>query len=205
MTRRGKIARLPHPIREQINQRLQNGEEAKQIAAWLNTLPDVTSLMAAEFDGQPVSEVNLSNWKLGGYRDWEDQQAAFDSALLFHSEAAQLSQAGGGPQLADHLALCLTARLAAALRHTSANADDPAQALEELRRLRRDLVALRKGDHNAQWVKIQREKLELDLKKFEHQAAIQNSKMEPKVRGPRPEAGITKETIAQLEKALNLF
>jgi hypothetical protein len=31
MTRRGKIARLPQPIREQINRRLQNGEEAQEI------------------------------------------------------------------------------------------------------------------------------------------------------------------------------
>jgi len=71
--------------------------------------------------------------------------------------------------------------------------------------MRRDLVVLRQGDHNEQWVKIQREKLELDLKKFEHQAAIQKDKMQPQVRGPRPEAGITKETIAQLEKDLHLF
>jgi hypothetical protein len=204
MTRRGKIARLPQPIREQINQRLQNGEEGKQIAEWLNTLPEVRSLMAAEFEGEPVNEVNLSNWKLGGYRDWEAEQAALQAALQFHAEAAQLSQAGG-PQLADQLALCLTARFAAALRHTSADADDPAQGLEQLRRLRRDLVALRQGDHNEQWVKIQREKLELDMKKFEHQAAIQKDKMQPQVRGPRPECGISKETIAQLEKDLNLF
>lgn len=204
MTRNGKIARLPHAIREQINHRLENGEEGKQIAQWLNTLPEVSSLMAAEFDGQPVSEVNLSNWKLGGFRDWQAQQAALESALLFHSEAAQLSQAGG-PPLADQLALCLTARLAAALRHTSAQGNDPALDLEELHRLRRDLVALRKGDHNEQWVKIQREKLDLNLKKFEHFAAIQNSKFEPKVRLPRPDSGVTKETIAQLEKDLSLF
>jgi hypothetical protein len=43
------------------------------------------------------------------------------------------------------------------------------------------------------------------LKIFEHQAAIQNSKMEPKVRRPRPDGGFSKETIAQLEKELNLF
>jgi len=104
MTRRGKIARLPHPIRDQINQRLQNGEEGKHIAEWINTLPEVRSLMAAEFDSQPVSEANLSKWKLGGYRDWEEQKAALQAALLFHREAAQLSQAGG-PQFADQLAL----------------------------------------------------------------------------------------------------
>jgi hypothetical protein len=34
MTRNGKIARLPQPIREQINRRLENGEEGIQIAKW---------------------------------------------------------------------------------------------------------------------------------------------------------------------------
>ena len=204
MTRRGKIARLPQPIREQINHRFENGEEGKQITEWLNTLPEVASLMAAEFDGQPISDNNLSNWKLGGYRDWQAQQAALESALQFQSEAAQLSQ-GGGSHLADQLALCVTARLAAALRNSFADDDDPAQALEELGRLRRNLVALSKGDHTGQRVQIQREKLELDMKKFELFAAIQKEKMEPKVRGPRPECGLTEETIAQIEKDLHLF
>jgi len=204
MTRNGKIARLPQTIREQINRRLENGEEGKQIVQWLTTLPEVAAVMAAEFDGQPVNEPNLSHWKLGGYRDWQAEQAAMESALQFRSEAAQLTQSGG-PQLSDQLALCLTARFAAALRHTSGDGDDPAQGMEQLRRLRRDLVALRQGDHNERWVKIQREKLELAVKRFEHQAAIQNSKLEPKVRQPRPEGGFSKETIAQLVKELDLF
>ena len=117
MTRNGKIARLPRPIREQINRRLENGEEAKHITEWLNTLPEVTSLMAAEFGGQPVSEANLSKWKLGGYRDWQAQQEALEAARLFHSDAAELGR-DTCPQLADKLALCLTARIAVALRHT---------------------------------------------------------------------------------------
>jgi hypothetical protein len=204
MTRRGKIARLPQPIREQVNQRLENGEEGKKIVEWLNTLPEVTSLLAADFDGQPVTDSNLSNWKLGGYRDWEEQKAALETILQFQSEAVQLSQAGG-PQVTEQLVLCLTARLAAALRPSFAGSDDPAERLEQLRRLRRDVVALRKGDHDEQWVKIQRDKLELELKKFEHQAAIQKRKMEPHVRLPRPECGITDETIAQFEKELKLI
>jgi len=204
MTRRGKIARLPQPIREQINQRLENGEKGKKIVEWLNTLPEVTSLLAADFDGQPITDSNLSNWKLGGYRDWEEQQAALETMLQFQSEAVQLSQAGG-PQVIEQLALCLTARLATATRPSSAGGDDPAERLEQLRRLRRDIVALRKGDHDEQWLKIQRDRLDLELKKFEHQAAIQKRKMEPHVRLPRPECGITDETIAQFEKELKLI
>jgi len=78
MARRGKIARLPQTIREQINRRLQNGEEGQQVAEWLNTLPEVAALMKAEFDGQPINEPNLSHWKVGGYCEWEEQQEALE-------------------------------------------------------------------------------------------------------------------------------
>ena len=65
MTRKGKIARLPQAIREQINRRLQNGEEGKQIAEWLNTLPEVIAVLSAEFDGQPNShcrQLQINCW-----------------------------------------------------------------------------------------------------------------------------------------------
>ena len=61
MTRRGKIARLPQPIREQINRRLQNGEEGIQIIQWLNALPEVIAQMISEFGGQPVNETAFKN------------------------------------------------------------------------------------------------------------------------------------------------
>jgi hypothetical protein len=35
MTRNGKIARLPLAIRQQLNQRLQNGELAQDLLSWL--------------------------------------------------------------------------------------------------------------------------------------------------------------------------
>ena len=89
MTRKGKIARLPQALREQINRRLQNGEEGKQIAEWLNALPEAIAVLEAEFDGQPINDVNLSNWKLGGYRDWEAQQEALEAVRRFGGDAAE--------------------------------------------------------------------------------------------------------------------
>ncbi|MGO8700886.1 MAG: hypothetical protein ACLQVY_24605 [Limisphaerales bacterium] len=41
MTRNGKIARLPLASRRQLNQRLQNGELARNLLSWLNRLPEV--------------------------------------------------------------------------------------------------------------------------------------------------------------------
>src|SRR2546427_4174833 len=78
MTRTGKIARLPHEIREQLNHRLRDGHQAKSVLSWLNALPEVRSVLKSEFSGRPVSPVNLTEWKNGGYRDWLVRQHALE-------------------------------------------------------------------------------------------------------------------------------
>ena len=70
----GKIGRLPCTVREQINQRLRNGELAKPILAWLNALPEVRTVLAGRFGGKSINEPNLTHWRKGGYREWLDQQ-----------------------------------------------------------------------------------------------------------------------------------
>ena len=165
MTRHGKIARLPHAIREQINRRLQNGDANKQTAEWLNTLPEVRSLLEAEFDGQPINEVNLSNWKLGGSRDWEAQQEALEAVRRFGADAAA--------------------------------------QLQKLRQLLADLVALRKGDQNAQWLRIERDKMDLQLKKSGAAADARQREIEA-LKNPTANC-ITKEFIEWFEKEFNLF
>ena len=41
---KGKIGRLPKAIQEQVNRRLENGEKARTLVAWLNALPDLPTL-----------------------------------------------------------------------------------------------------------------------------------------------------------------
>src|SRR5215471_7108065 len=69
-TRLGKSARLPHSIREQLNLKLHDGIPAKSVLPWLNGLPEVQAILAADFDNRPVNKQNLSEWKHGGFRDW---------------------------------------------------------------------------------------------------------------------------------------
>jgi hypothetical protein len=72
----GKISRLPREIREQLNRRLDDGEPGNRLVIWLNELPTVRALLAAEFGGAAINEQNLTNWKQGGFRDWRIQQEA---------------------------------------------------------------------------------------------------------------------------------
>jgi len=79
MTRNGKIARLPEAIRQDINQRLLDGEQGKPLVEWLNGLPKVQAVLRAKFNGNPITENNLSQWKNGGFPAWEGGEQMADS------------------------------------------------------------------------------------------------------------------------------
>ena len=66
LTRNGKIARLPRSVRQELNRRLEDGEQGNKLVAWLNGLPEVHAIVAAEFGGKSIREQNLSEWKKGG-------------------------------------------------------------------------------------------------------------------------------------------
>jgi hypothetical protein len=93
-TRNGKIANLPNDIREQLNLRLLEGETGKELAAWLNTLPDVQSILGSQFNGSHVSEVNLTHWRQGGYLQWLTERECFDSARTLADLDGDMTKTG---------------------------------------------------------------------------------------------------------------
>lgn len=74
--RKGKIGSLPREIREEINERLLDGQLAPEILPWLNALPAVRDRLAARpRAGDEVAEItdgNLSEWRAGGFAEWLD-------------------------------------------------------------------------------------------------------------------------------------
>src|SRR5580658_9193119 len=111
----GKVARLPVAIRQELNWRLLNGEEGRQLVDWLNGLPEVQAVMAAQFQGQPITEMNLSRWKHGGFLAWCEQQMALASVATVFEHSNDLQQADRNG-LTDRLNMVLTARLARELQ-----------------------------------------------------------------------------------------
>src|SRR5580692_4634110 len=87
---RGKIARLPDDIREQLNQRLLDGQPASTILPWLNGLGPVKTVLAAQFAGEPVTAQNLSNWRIGGYQHWFRDQKELCQIKKYGDDAASL-------------------------------------------------------------------------------------------------------------------
>ena len=77
MRRIGKVARLPHAVREEVNQQLEGGKTYNEIIDWLTT------------NGHPgFNEMNISRWKDGGFQDWVSLQQQMD-ALQANLETAK--------------------------------------------------------------------------------------------------------------------
>ena len=110
-TRNGKIARLPHQVREELNQRLERSERSPQLLAWLNALPEVQEFVQREFGGEPVSKHNLSQWRLGGFQDWLTRRDFFADARNADDFVAERKE-GRKKVLADQVATVLAARYA---------------------------------------------------------------------------------------------
>jgi hypothetical protein len=80
--RKGKIARLPHAIRQELNTRLRDGIPGTDILQWVNELPEARAILADQFGGEPIKPQNLTDWRQGGYNDW----------LLGHEQYEQARQ-----------------------------------------------------------------------------------------------------------------
>jgi molybdopterin molybdotransferase len=50
-----------------FNRRLEQGEQGRSLVAWLNSLPEVRAVLAAEFAGKPIREQNLPEWRQHGF------------------------------------------------------------------------------------------------------------------------------------------
>ena len=157
MTHRSKIARLPNEVREELNRRLRDGTAGRKLVAWLNSLPVAQAVLAAEFKGKTIREQNLSNWRQSGYRDWLAVQEAMAQVRQAAAEGGkELKEAGQGA-LTDHLATYVAVKYAA-MSQLKSESEDGKLDMKELSWLCRDVTRLRRGDHDAAWLKLEQEK-----------------------------------------------
>ena len=203
MSRTGKIARLPLHIREQINTRIQNGGKGQDIVAWLNSLKEVKAALSKHFDNPTINAGNFSEWKLGGYRDWEAQQFAVAESRRIVEEGKELGEAGQGA-LADKLGTWVVGQYIMATRkmREKLEAGDDAGAWKLLRELCHDVVALRRGDHGAEWIRLERQRLKLQKQKQE--SSRENLKEEIRKENPPPEAMSDEEQEAEWRRIFGM-
>jgi hypothetical protein len=95
------------------------------------------------------------------HRDGEPQEFLAQHIRDLLAEVADLKEAGG-EDLTDTLAHWLTAHYVAAAKTAARNGRAEGIDLKTLRALSADVVALRRGDHYAERLNIERAQLELD-------------------------------------------
>jgi hypothetical protein len=168
-SRRGKIARLPAAIRRQLNERLENGQPAKPLIHWLHSLPEVQAVLAAQFEGQPITPNNLTRWKQGGFKDWLEDQRALEAAAAVFEQADDLKEMAR-EDLADRMTLVLTAKMAMELQRIN-RLPDGAKKSQLYRELLGSLTLVRRGNLQGQRIEVEREKL--GFRRERHQADCQ--------------------------------
>ena len=164
-TRNGKIARLPREVRDELNRRLDNGEPGKQLVEWLNARPEVQALLQAGFDGRPISEQNLSEWKQGGYRDWLKQQERRELVRQITGDADELDADAGGVDVSSRLSVVLAAELAQAAQALLDETTDHPERWERLQEVLTELASLRREDHKAGRLQLERQRWESEQAK----------------------------------------
>jgi hypothetical protein len=148
--RNGKIATLPSDIRDQLNWRMENGEQGNDLLAWLNGLPEVKERVKGSLDGRPVSKQNLSQWRLGGFREWHLHNELRHQAYNLTEHAENIEDSVDSSLLAGKMTAILAARYAALLNGwDGAPSPEFEEKLRVLRVLNRDLALLQKTLHQA--------------------------------------------------------
>ena len=162
MARIGKIARLPQEVREELNRRLADGEVGGSLLRWLNGLPAAREVLEGLFGGTAITKQNLSEWRKGGFREWQTRQDLFSDARKVSAQGQELREISGD-KLTDDLATVLAGQYATVLNRWLAQTTQELEArLRVLHGLCVDIVALRRGDHAVARLAFELERWEFD-------------------------------------------
>ena len=166
MLRKGKIARLPRPMRNELNRRLADNEDGGVLLNWLNAAPDVKYLLARDFAGEPISKQNLYEWRQGGFLEWQARQDLLEDIRDFAADAEELDTAANG-RLLDGMATAVAVRYATTLARWDGTDNEAIRGqLRILRSFSQDIIALRRSHQGSVRLKIDQIPFDREEKKL---------------------------------------
>ncbi len=153
----GKIARLPRAVRDELNRRLDDGEKGDELLSWLNRQPATREAVKSQFGGHPITKQNLSQWRQGGFLDWQRQQDGLVLSSRLLEEADDVAALSNGSYLTDRLAGLAALSLARLLQSASLLPDGPDKTRAVLQATH-ELIRLRHSDWSADQSRRERKK-----------------------------------------------
>ena len=166
MARQGKIARLPAQLRKEINRRLFDGQGAPVILPWLNSQPEAIAIWEELFEGVPCSPQNLSEWKLGGYKEWRKSQDRLEDLKELSNYAIGIVKAANGT-LSDAAATIAAGHIVETMESignivvTGGTEEAEADPAKGLSLIVGGIAKLQKGDRDREASKRKDESLQL--------------------------------------------
>jgi hypothetical protein len=189
------VARLPFALRLQVNLKLRDHVPSRLIVAWLHQehLATLKEIGIETFNLQ-----NISTWRLSGFKKWEAQQERLEEMSAQREIAIQIAQRGDGSLQAANLVM-VASQVNEALQEFD---------LEELKKKLKEkpefYAILVEAVSKLSRAGIGERKLQLEFTKYQDKVAEQKRKLEEQL-GKAKEWGLTPETIAKMEEALNLL
>jgi len=179
MARTGKIARLPLAIREELNMRLRENESGQTLLEWLNGEEVVKQVLAKSFNGEPISDANLSIWRQGGFAEWLEDQDRVHRIEKLSELSLRLAKASGG-NLSEGLLAIAAGKLQEALEAGCEVEIDEASGKEVISgvsvdKLTAAVAKIRGMELEAQKLEVKKveveqkgQALDLETRKFNH-------------------------------------
>jgi hypothetical protein len=168
-TGNGKIANLPAKIRDELNYRLNDGEQASELVEWLNAKPEVIQVITERFDGRPITEQNLSQWRTHGYRQWHAYRVILDESDTTSEHSGEIAATGID---CEKLLLSLTASYAEMIqRWIITPTDEMTYKLRVFKEITNAVLALRRAEIQKARLEIERQRLELLCEKQRNKSA----------------------------------
>src|SRR5580700_4935182 len=171
----GKIGRLSKARRTELAHRLEDSQPGTDIVHWLNAQPDVQAILKAQFDGRPVTEQNLSDWKHSGHVEWLRREAARESALQLVERSDDLVETAQEGHLGDRLALLLAGQMSRLSLALLEEEPDLEKRWQRLCAIHREVSQLRRDDHRAMRTAFDQERWNLDTH-IKEEAYLERSK-----------------------------
>jgi hypothetical protein len=129
----------------------------------------VRQTLVEGFGGVAISKQNLSEWRAGGFAEWQARQETLLQARELAADAKEIMAATDG-RLTDHLATVLAVRYAALLQGWNGElTEEFRRELRTLHGMCQDFVELRRGDHSGARLKMEQERLEREREKTEEE------------------------------------
>ncbi len=176
VTHIGKIGRLPKSIRDELGQRIEDGEPGKELVKWLNGLSDVKSILKEQFGGRAVTEQNLSEWKQTGHPEWLRHQKACEKLRWMTERADDLENEADGMEISDRLGSILAVELASLAEKLLEEVPDPRERWQRFQEVLREFRHFRHEENNSQRNQLQRQRWEREVERQDEEDLMREEK-----------------------------